>query len=159
MSAVTEPHDSELFLEEWELEPEPLDGSTNPPWRRRLLWIVAAVTAVALALVPLSNLLQGGEPTVADNGLEVCGFDYCIVQDGVRAAGMDLAMARLANVYLDDEEAEQLVNVLVARLGAAPVDLEVVDRLDRQIEGQYDPVSRTIFIERPARAWITAASV
>ena len=102
---------------------------------------------------------EGSEPDLADNGLEVCGFDYCVVQEGVRDAGLDLSMARLANIYLDDAEAERLADLLVAHLGEAPVGFEVVDRLDRRIEGLYDPNARTIYIERPARAWIVVHEV
>ena len=156
---MTDPRDHDLYVDEWDLEPEPLDGSTHPPWRRTVLIVVAVVTAVAMAMVPLYNLIDGGEPAVADNGLEVCGFDYCIVQDAVREAGLDLEMARLANTYLSDEQAAQLAALLTEYLGEPPVGFEVVDRLDRRIEGQYDPAARVIYVERPARAWIVLHEV
>lgn len=123
------------------------------PWRRRVIVLVAAVTVVAVGLVPVYNLLQGTRLDVADNGLEVCGFDYCVVQEAVGDAGLHIEMSTFAATFLDDEAAERLADSLVAHLGVEPVTLEVVDSLDGRIEGQYSPGSRLIRIERPARAW------
>ena len=68
-------------------------------------------------------------------------------------------MSRLANTYLTDEETEQLVDVLVTHLGASSLGLVVVDRLEGEIKGQYDPLTKTIFVERPVRAWIVLHEV
>lgn len=145
-------HD-EVFLDDWEVDDEELEALEPSPWRRRLIVAVAAVTVLAVGLVPLYNLIDRGQPDVAANGLEVCGFDYCAVQDAVQTAGLDLAMARFANTFLDDESAARLADSLAAHLGIEPLSLEVVDALDGQIEGQYSPGQRLILIERPARAW------
>ena len=148
----------ESASEYWDVEEDSFEPLEPPPWRRRLIIAVAALTVMAMALVPLYNFIDR-DPPVADNGLEVCGFDYCIVQDGVRFAGLDRAMSRLANTYLTDEETEQLVDVLVTHLGASPLGLVVVDRLEGEIKGQYDPSTQTIFVERPVRAWIVLHEV
>lgn len=132
------------FLEE-EIEPAP------PTWRRPVLIAVAALTAAAMIVVPLYNVFFAA--TVADNGLEVCGFDYCIVQDGVREAGLDLAMSRLSNTFLDQAEARALANELTDHLGIQRVGLVVVEDLDGRLGGVYDRGERLVSIESPARAW------
>ena len=97
------PLDDEFFFEEWDLENEDDEELAPPRWRRSLIIGVAVITVVAMALVPLYNLIDSSQRAVAENGLEVCGFDYCIVQGEVRASGLDLAMSRFSNTYLDDE--------------------------------------------------------
>lgn len=141
----------------WDLEDEDLEPIEPPPWRKPLLIGVAALTALAMAIVPLYNVFFGR--TVADNGLEVCGFDYCVVVEAVRDAGLDLTMSRLANTFLDDEETRDLVDAATDYLGLAPVGLEVVDDLEGRLGGVYDPAERMIRIERPARAWIVLHEV
>lgn len=147
---------------EW-LDDEFDDGYEEPPapplWRRRMITVVGVLVAVAMLAVPVWNVIDGANPPVSDSGLELCGFDYCIVQDAVRAAGQDLTMSRLANSFLDEEEARALADSLVAYLGVAPVTVEVVDRIDRRIAGQYNPSTRHILLERPARAWIVLHEV
>lgn len=137
---------------------EVYEGPVGSSWRRPLLIAVAVLTAVAMALVPISNLFHPGRP-VADNGLEVCGFDYCSVQQAVVDAGLGNEMSRLANTFLTDQEAERLTEILLDRLGATDVELVIVERLDRDLKGQYDPASRTILLERPVRAWIVLHEV
>jgi hypothetical protein len=137
--------------DEWDLEESDLEPVPPPPWRKPLLIAVAALTAVAMALVPLYNVFFSR--SVADNGLEVCGFDYCIVVDGVREAGIDLTMSRLANTFLDDTAARVLVDAATDQLDVAPVGLEVVDDLEGRLGGVYDSSARLIRIERPARVW------
>ena len=148
----------EQIIDEWDFEEEPLEEGPRQAWRRRVLIAVAVVVVVAMALVPLYNIIDR-EPPVADNGLELCGFDYCIVQAGVRDAGMDLVMSRLANTYVSDTDAEVLATALLAHLNQDPVDFVMVDHLDWRISGQYSPDTRTITIERPARAWIVVHEV
>lgn len=147
------PLDDEFFFEEWDLEDEDGGELAPPRWRRSLIIGVAAITVVAMALVPLYNLIASSQRAVAENGLEVCGFDYCIVQGEVRASGLDLAMSRFSNTYLDDEGASGLADLLIEHLNVQPVSVVVVDRLDGRVGGRYDPATRTIVIERPARAW------
>jgi len=153
------PDPPDLF-EEWDLEDESTaEDVRRSAWRRRVIWVVAAITVAAMVLVPLYNVFNQGRRPVADNGLEVCGFDYCRVQDGVRAAGLDGEMIRLSNIYLSDEDAGSLAAALVDYLGEEPVTFEVVDRLDWRIKGQYRPASRTILVERPVSAWIVLHEV
>lgn len=134
----------EEFFED-EIEPAP------PTWRRPVLIAVAAITAVAMIIVPMYNVFFAA--SVADNGLEVCGFDYCVVQEGVREAGLDLTMSRLSNTFLDEAEARALAHELTDYLGIERVGLVVVDELDGRLGGVYDRSERSVLIERPARAW------
>lgn len=147
--------DEDLFAEEasfeaWDETDDDLEPLA-PSWRRPTLIGVAIVTAVALALVPIYNVFSAR--TIADNGLEVCGFDYCIVQEAATEAGVDLEMSRLANTFLDEDEARALALELTDYLGIDPVGLVVVERLDGRLGGVYDPATRSIEIESPARAW------
>ena len=139
------------FFEDWDLEDEDSEPLSPPPWRKPLLIAVAALTAVAMALVPLYNVVFA--PTIADNGLEVCGFDYCVVQDAVREAGVDLVMGSLSTSFLDEQEAQDLADRLTEHLDIDPIRLHVVQDLDGRLGGFYDSERRAISIERPARAW------
>jgi hypothetical protein len=144
-------HPEENLFEEWDLTEEDFEPLAPPPWRKPLLIVIAALTAIAMAAVPIYNVVTAR--SVAENGLEVCGFDYCVVQEAAQDAGVDLTMSRLANTYLDDEEARELADRLAEYLDIPPVGLEVVDDLDGRLGGVYDPATRSISIERPARAW------
>ena len=149
------------FFDEFDLEAfEEIEEDLEPiaaPWRRPLLMGVAALTAAAMLLIPMYNVLRGQQ--VADNGLEVCGFDYCIVQDAMIAAGLNEEMSRLANTFLDDDEADLFASALLERIGERDVAFQIVDRLDGEIKGQFDPDTRTIIVERPVRAWIVVHEV
>lgn len=145
-----EHHEDDFFFDDWdeaeeELEPPP------PSWRRPVLIGVAVVTALAMALVPLYNVFFAA--TVSDDGLEVCGFDYCVVQEGMREAGLDLTMSRLSNTFLEEAEARELANELTDHLGIERLGLVVVQDLDGRLGGVYDRSERSISIESPARAW------
>jgi hypothetical protein len=142
--------DEELF-EDWDLDEEDLEPLAPPAWRKPLLIAVAALTALAMALVPLYNVLFAR--SVAENGLEICGFDYCIVQDALVEAGVDITMSRLANTFLDDEEAQAFADRVADELDIASIGLQVVDDLEGRLGGFYDPATRSITIRRPARAW------
>lgn len=147
----TGPGDENPFDEwgDWDDENDEIEGP--PPWRRPLLIAVAALTAAAMAMVPLYNVFSAR--TVADNGLEVCGFDYCVVQEAAVAAGVDPVMSRLWNTFLDEEAARELAAELTDHLGIDPVGLRLVDDLEGRLGGVYDPESRSIQIAHPARAW------
>lgn len=131
----------------------------HPPWRRRTIMVIGIIVAVAMLAGPVWNIIDRATPPVSESGLELCGFDYCIVQDAVRDAGQSLTMSRLANTFLDENEAQALADELVGYLGVDDVTVEIVDRLDRRIAGQYDPSSRQILLERPTRAWIVVHEV
>lgn len=148
---MIDPDRHDELSEEWALSEEDLDVLPPPLWRRPVLITVAAVTAVAMALVPLYNVIFAR--SVADNGLEICGFDYCVVQEAMRTSGVDLIMSGLANTFLDDEAARGLANEAADYLDVAPVGLQVVDDLEGRLGGVYDRETRSILIERPARAW------
>ncbi len=139
--------DSMLDAEEEIYEPE------QPTWRRGVLITTALLVAASLILVPIYNVLVTDD-NVADNGLEVCGFDYCVVNDAVRAAGLELVQARLAASILDDSEAGQLKDHLVGLLAIEPIELRIVDDLEGRLGGFYDAESRTIVVARPANSWV-----
>lgn len=141
----------ELDEEEWELDEEETGPPGGPPWRKSLLIVTAAVTAIAMGLVPLYNVFFSR--TLAENGLEVCGFDYCVVVDAVREAGLDTTLGWLGNRLLDDDEAAELALAAARHLGVAPPRLEVVDDLEGRLGGVYEPSADLIRIERPVRAW------
>lgn len=146
-------------IEEWsdgEIEETPVE---QPRWRRRAITAIGVLVAAAMLAGPVWNIVDGATPQVSESGLELCGFDYCVVQDAVRAAGHDLTMSRLTNTFLDETDARTLADFLVDHLGVSPVTVEVVDRIEGRIAGQYDPSSRHIRLERPARAWIVLHEV
>ena len=138
-------------------DPEPVEP--HPRWRRRLITAVGVLVAVAMLAGPVWNIVDRASPPVSDSGLELCGFDYCIVQDAVRDAGLGVTMSRLANTYLAEEEARAFAEALIEYLGVDPVTVEVVDHLERRIAGQYDTADRHITLERPTRAWIVLHEV
>jgi len=138
-------------LSDWSVDEDPEEDWPTPTWRRPLIVGVAIVTVIALAMIPIYNVVFAR--SVADNGLEVCGFDYCIVQEAVQAAGLDLTMSALANTYLDEQEAREFADELTGHLGIEPVGLAVVTNLAGRLGGVYEPSTRSISIESPARAW------
>ena len=140
----------------WALIEAETDEDLPPPprWRKPALMIVAAVTAAALAFVPVSNLFRG--PAVSHAGLEVCAFDYCVVQEAVVEAGLLPVASRLSNRMLTGDEARGLAEDIAGFLGIEPVKLAVVERLDDGQAGVYMPSSREILIRRPANAWVVA---
>ena len=150
---------TDSWTDEESFEDEVEEPPAHPPWRRRTIMIIGAVVAVAMLAGPVWNIFDRATPEVSDSGLELCGFDYCVVQDSVRQAGHDLTMSRLTNTFLEEAEAQAMADDLVAYLGVDGVTVEVVDRIDRRIAGQYDPSSRHILLERPARAWIVVHEV
>lgn len=144
--------------DEWDLwsedDVEADEPVESPWWRRWVIGLVALVVALSLAGLQLQAVIGRGAPPVADNGLEVCGFDYCVVQDAIRERGLGLEMARLASVYLDEAQATILADDLARGLRVPPVEVQVADRLDGRTAGQYSPSTRTIYLEPPIRAWI-----
>jgi hypothetical protein len=137
--------------EPWE---EAEEASEQPPGRARWIRRIALVVAVAVAGVPLWNVVVGAGPRFADNGLEVCTFDYCRVEDLVDRAGLRMEMAALSEDRLGDHEAAAFVDQLTTVLGAGPVAVEVLDDLPGDIGGRYLPDERVIQVRRPATRWI-----
>lgn len=142
-------------LEPWdELDVTPDEPVQAPAWRRRVIVAVAAIAAAALLGTQAWNLIARGAPPVAENGLEICGFDYCTVQEAIRAGGLGREMARLASSYVGEAEARALAAQLTDELGVGSVEVVIVGRLDGLTAGQYSPGTRTISLEAPVRAWI-----
>ena len=148
-----EPYEEDGLVDYWD---DDVDADLEPPgppaWRRPAILAIAAITALALAVVPLYNLFERPS-AVADNGLEICGFDYCVVEEWVAEAGLAPVMSRLANTFLDDNETLRLAEDVSAFLDVDPVSIAVVDRLGGRLGGVYDPATRSILIERPVSVW------
>lgn len=128
-------------------------------WRRPLIGVISAVAILSLVAVPVYNLIDRGSPQVAENGLEICAYDYCQIQESVLAAGLDLEMSRQSNLILDDAEAAALVDSAAEYLRISPIALRVEDELTGQLGGFFDSTSRSIVIERPVNAWIVLHEV
>jgi hypothetical protein len=141
--------------EEWSDDPIP----EPPRWRSWVIRSVALLAALALAAVPLGNYLAGDDPPVADNGLEICRFDYCAVEETMADMGLELEMIRLHGTILGDDDTAALVDRLIDVVGADPVEVRVVDDLEGRLGGVYMPASRLILIERPSNAWVVAHEV
>ncbi len=139
----------------WDEEEPEDDLPGSPGWRRGAMVVVAVITALSLAAVPLYNVF-GRTPPVSDSGLEICRFDYCMIQERLIDAGLVVVMSRLSTTFLNETEAVALADDIAGFLGVDPVSLIVVDRLEGRLGGVYQPDTRTILIQRPARAWIVA---
>lgn len=153
------PDAEELFFDAWETEDDLATAPPPPRWRQPVIIVIAVLVAVSLAILPLQSLFDGTNSPVSESGLEICGYDYCIVREAVAEAGLDLEMSRLANTLLDDSSAADLADELTAYLGIEGVSLAVVDELGGRLGGVYHPTTRTILIERPANAWVVAHEV
>jgi hypothetical protein len=151
--------DDALLFDGWDSEEDDSEDPAPPRWRRPIVVLLALLVAVSLAILPLRSLFDGSNPPIADNGLEICGYDYCTVREAVAEAGLDLEVSRLANTLLDDDQAAQLADELTRFLGIEDVGVTVVDDLEGQLGGVYDPAARSIMIERPANAWVVAHEV
>lgn len=134
----------------------PLDDEVaeSSRWRRWLVVAIAAGLAAVLLGGPVLQLVDRANPQIADNGLEVCGADYCVVQDAVNGAGYGATMARLTMTRLSAEGAQALADELAAVLDVDPVPVVVVAELEGPTAGSYDPARRTIAVERPPNAWV-----
>lgn len=156
------------MTDEWsEFTSEPdfsSDDMDEEDFPRRLVrpWMLAGVAVLVAAVMLLGPALQTVDratPQIADNGLEVCTYDYCDVQAAIWDAGSGPAMLRFSTVVLSDDEASAFSDDLLASLGEAPVSVVMVDSLPAAAAGRYDPGRRVIEIERPATAWIVMHEV
>jgi hypothetical protein len=137
---------------------EELDDELPPGRRAWQLWLVAAV-AVAILAVPVWGTIARNAPQIADNGLQVCSYDYCDVEAAVDAAGHTLDMARLSGVFLEPKEAQSYADALTDHLGESAVRVEVVRDLPGSVAGRYDYSARLIQVTAPATAWIIVHEV
>jgi len=144
---------SEARIEDWATSDEEPEDDLTTRWRRPVIVVVAVVVILSLALPVVYNLVDRGSPPVADNGLDICGFDYCVVQEAVVLSGLDLEMSRLANTILTDDGVTELANRMTDYLEIPTVPVSVVDELGGRLGGVFDPDSRSILIARPATAW------
>ena len=141
-----------LWEEDTAMEP-------RPRWRRWVVGVIASMVVAGLAIWPIQAVFDGQNPPVAANGLEVCGFDYCVVTSAMEALGLADEVSRLSNVILDDAAAEDLVAQLIEVLDVEAVELAIVDELGGRLGGVYMPADRLIMIERPANAWVVTHEV
>lgn len=132
------------------------------PARRRLGWgwrIAGFVTALSMLALPVWNVIQGSSPQIADNGLEVCSFDYCVIEEQVRDAGFGEVMIRQSGVIVPDRDVQSYVDAFSAVIDGPPITAEVVDDLPGDLGGRYTPSDRLIQIDRPATVWIIVHEV
>ena len=159
MVAVSDQTDEQdFFVDPFEEE----EGVDDQVTRRRLGWgwrVAGIVTALAMLVLPLWNVVQATSPQVADNGLEVCAFDYCIVEEQVREAGYAEVMIRQSGEIVPDREVQSYVDAFTDVVGGPPLTAEVVDDLPGELGGRYTPADRHIQIDRPATVWIIAHEV
>ena len=130
--------------------------------RRRLGWgwrIAGVVTALSMLTLPVWNFIQGSSPQIADNGLEVCSFDYCVIEEQVRNAGLGDVMIRQSGVIVPDREVQSYVDAFSDVIDGPAITAEVVDDLPGELGGRYTPSDRLIQIDRPATVWIIAHEV
>lgn len=156
VSDATDEHD--FFVDPFEEE----QGAEDELTRRHLGWgwrTAGIVTALAMLVLPLWNVVQATSPQVADNGLEVCSYDYCIVEEKVREAGYGEVMIRQSGEIIPDREVQSYVDAFTDVVGGPALTVEVVDDLPGQLGGRYTPVDRHIQIDRPATVWIIAHEV
>lgn len=150
-------------VDEWDdSDTEIEDFEPFLPRRRRLGWrsrLVALTAALSMLAIPLYNVIDGASPQVADNGLEVCRFDYCIIEQRVRDEGLGNAMARMAASVVPDSEVQSFVDAMVRVVGGPDISASVVDELPGDLGGRYSPATRTIEIDRPATVWLIAHEV
>jgi hypothetical protein len=148
--------DADWDVEEWETSPpEPIAARRIPAsWR-----IIGALAALAMFAVPLFNALGARTPQIADNGLEVCRFDYCLVEQHVLEAGLGPVMAEMSAQIVPDAEVQSYVDAMIDVVGGPDVRAEVVDELPGDLGGRYSPASRLIQIDRPATVWVIAHEV
>lgn len=144
--------------QDWEVEPihEGSTSSRTLPTSWRVIGIVAALSMLA---IPLFNLIDARTPQIADNGLEVCRFDYCLVERFVVDAGLGRTMAEMSSVIVPDADVQSYVDAMLDVVGGPSVTAQVVDELPGDLGGRYSPTERLIQIDRPATVWVIAHEV
>lgn len=151
-----EPDDTDWDIDEWE------PATDEPILRRRIptSWrVVGVVAAMSMLAIPVVNLIDARSPQIADNGLEVCSIDYCVVERHIIEAGLGRTMAEMAADIVPDAQVQSYVDSMIDVVGGPDVTAEVVDELPGDLGGRYSPASRLIQIDRPATVWIIAHEV
>lgn len=141
--------------EDWEPIPEEPIPSRRIPTSWRVIGIVAALS---LLVIPVLNLINAG-PRFADNGLEICRFDYCVVERHVFDAGLGSTMTVMSSIIVPDDNVQSVVDELIVVVGGPSVTAVVVDELPGDLGGRYFPSERLIEIDRPANLWVIAHEV
>lgn len=135
------------------------DEVIQPRRISRTTRLVGLMAALAMLAIPLWNVIDARTPQFAHNGLEVCAFDYCEVQQQVDAAGFGVIMAGASQIPVSDRDTQALVDSFSVVLDGPDVTIEVVDGIDGGVAGQYIRSERHIQVERPARVWVVAHEV
>lgn len=148
--------DQDWEIDDWEPVREDSISSRNLPTSWRVIGILAALSMLA---IPLFNLIDARTPQIADNGLEVCRFDYCIVERHVVDAGLGRTMAEMSSIIVADADVQSYVDAMIDVVGGPSVTAQVVDELPGDLGGRYSPAERLIQIDRPATVWIIAHEV
>jgi hypothetical protein len=147
--------------DDWEVDGwEPI--SEDPIGRRTLptTWrVMGILAALSMLAIPLFNLIDARSPQIADNGLEVCRFDYCIVERHVVDAGLGRTMAEMSSIIVPDAEVQSFVDAMIDVVGGPSVTAQVVDDLPGDLGGRYSSAERLIQIDRPATVWVIAHEV
>ena len=129
------------------------DPPRRDPRRRAVLGGVAALIAAAMLAIPFWQVIDGVNPPISDTGLEICRFDYCIVQEAVIDAGLGPVMTEMSGTFLDLEEAQAFADLLLSELGGLPITVVEVTRLDGRASGRFITATRTAEVERPMSRW------
>ncbi len=159
--SLDEPEDVDWEVDDWQEDdrepiPEEPIASRDLPMSWRVLGIVAALSMLA---IPLFNMIDARTPQLADNGLEVCRFDYCVVERHVVDVGLGRTMAVMSSIIVPDDEVQSYVDAMIDVVGGPSVTAEVVDELPGDLGGRYTPAARLIQIDRPATVWVIAHEV
>ncbi len=148
--------DEEWDADDWEPVRDDSISRRALPTSWRVIGIIAALSMLA---IPVFNLIDARSPQLADNGLEVCRFDYCIVERFVVDEGLASTMAVMSSSIVPDADVQSFVDAMIDVVGGPSVTAEVVDDLPGDLGGRYTPAERLIQIDRPATVWIIAHEV
>lgn len=139
---------------DWESIPdEPIRRRLPTSWR-----VIGVVAALSLLVIPVLNLINAG-PRFADNGLEICRFDYCVVERQVFDAGLGGTVAVMSSIIVPDEDVQSVVDELIAVVGGPAVTVEVVAELPGDLGGRYIASEGLIELDRPVNLWVIAHEV
>lgn len=148
--------DEDWETDDWEpIRDDSISRRTLPTsWR-----VIGIIAALSMLAIPLFNLIDARTPQLADNGLEVCQFDYCVVERYVVDAGLGRTMAAMSSRIVPDAEVQSFVDAMIEVVGGPSVTAQVVDELPGDLGGRYSPAERLIQIDRPATVWVIAHEV